>query len=41
MQVNSRDKHDLRGRDDLSYSVNWSDHIVALFLLMQDREEST
>jgi hypothetical protein len=41
MQVNSRDKHDFRGSDDLSCRANCSDDIVALFLLMQDHEEPT
>jgi hypothetical protein len=34
MQVNSREKHDIRGSDDLSRRANFSDDIVALFLLM-------
>jgi hypothetical protein len=41
MQVNSRDKHDFRGSDDLFCRAIWSDDIVALFLLMQDYEEPT
>jgi hypothetical protein len=38
MQVNSRDKHDFRGSDDLSCRANCSDYIVVLFLMMQDHE---
>jgi len=41
MQVNSKDKHDFRGSDDLSCRANCSDDIVALFLLMQNHEERT
>jgi hypothetical protein len=41
MQVNSRDKHDFRGSDDLSCRANCSDYIVGLFLMMQDHEGPT
>jgi hypothetical protein len=37
MQVNSRDKHDFRGSDDLSCRANCSDYIVCLFLMMPSR----
>jgi hypothetical protein len=41
MQVNSIDKHDFRGSDDLSCRANCSDYIVAFFLMMQDHEGPT
>jgi hypothetical protein len=39
VQVNSIDKHDFRGSDDLSCRANCLDDMVALFLLSQDHEE--
>jgi hypothetical protein len=39
VQVNSIDKHDFRGSDDLSCRANCLDDMVALFLLIQDHEE--
>jgi hypothetical protein len=39
MQVNSIDKHDFRGSDDLCCRANCLADMVALFLMMQDHEE--